>query len=819
MSGFPAVVELSALDGSNGYRLVGVASIDFAGYSVASAGDVNGDGIDDFIIGAPRADPQGNYSGASYVIFGDRASPGASLSLSALDGTNGFRLSGGAANNWSGFAVSSAGDFNGDGFADLVVGARQGFGPPAGPTFVVFGGAAGFPASIDLTTLNGTNGFRVIAEGATDTAKAVSAGDINGDGLDDLILGIRDADVNASNAGATYVIFGQSTPIGASFNLSALDGTNGFRLVGATMQEISGASVASAGDVNGDGIDDLIIGAPNEANPQPGSAFVVFGHTGAFSASTDLHALDGTNGFRLTGVAARDATGWSVSSAGDLNNDGFDDVAVVALAGKTAYIVFGHSGGFAANLNLADLNGSNGFSLTHGINLTKVASAGDVNGDGIGDLIVSAAKEAANGANSGSSYVVYGRTGGFGTSLALSSLDGSNGFRINGARTDDYSGYSVAGAGDVNGDGIDDLLIGAPGATVDGVRSGAAYIVYGVASSITWIGTDGPDNYSGGAGDDYLSGGGGFDVLHGGAGRDTLLGGDARDVLYGEDNGDLIYGGAGNDLVFGGNGGDVIYGEDDPDTLTGGEGADKLFGGAGNDILVGDEGNDRLDGGAGIDGLTGGEGNDYLDGGADTVRDSLSGGAGNDIYIVGLDDTVTEQANAGYDIARASETYTLTANVEALQMEGAANIDGTGNGLANNLQGNSGDNRLDGGLGVDTINGGDGDDIIIGGLGNDLLRGGLGADIFRVAHSATGVLETDQVYDFSAAEGDSLDLSGAYAGTLALVSSFGKHAGEMTLTFSGGLTTLRLDLNGDGKADYQMKINGDVTAESGDWLL
>ena len=158
-------------------------------------------------------------------------------------------------------------------------------------------------------------------------------------------------------------------------------------------------------------------------------------------------------------------------------------------------------------------------------------------------------------------------------------------------------------------------------------------------------------------------------------------------------------------------------------------------------------------------------------------------------------------------------------NIEALQLQGSADIDGTGNSLANNLQGNAGANTLSGLAGVDTMNGNDGDDIIIGGLGNDLLRGGIGSDSFVVAHAFGPVLETDQVFDFSAAEGDIVDLSAAFAGTVVLVSAFSKTAGEMTLTFASGITTLRLDVTGDGKVDYQMKINGDVTAESGDWLL
>ncbi|MCE3290564.1 MAG: hypothetical protein K0R83_2576, partial [Caulobacter sp.] len=275
----------------------------------------------------------------------------------------------------------------------------------------------------------------------------------------------------------------------------------------------------------------------------------------------------------------------------------------------------------------------------------------------------------------------------------------------------------------------------------------------------------------------------------------------------------------------GGAGNDWLQGDDGDDQLDAGEGADKLFGGAGVDDLVGGLGNDRLDGGDGADALTGGAGNDLLDGGAGA--DLMTGGTENDVYIV--DDTgdqTIEAANEGYDIVRtALDGWVLGDNIEALELQGSADIDGQGNDLANNLQGNSGGNTLFGGAGVDTINGNDGDDTIVGGLGGDLMRGGLGADVFLVDHAFGAGLETDQVYDFSTAEGDSIDLSGidAIAGgadeAFTLVSAFGKHAGEMTLTFAGGVTTLKLDITGDGKVDYQMKISGDVTGDSAGWLL
>ncbi|RYF89643.1 MAG: type I secretion target, partial [Caulobacteraceae bacterium] len=216
----------------------------------------------------------------------------------------------------------------------------------------------------------------------------------------------------------------------------------------------------------------------------------------------------------------------------------------------------------------------------------------------------------------------------------------------------------------------------------------------------------------------------------------------------------------------------------------------------------------------------------YLDGGAGA--DVMRGGTENDIYLVDdLDDQTLEALDEGYDIVRTElDGWVLAGNIEGLQLEGAGDIDGTGNGLANNMQGSSGANTIYGLAGNDTINGADGNDIIVGGLGGDQLRGGAGADSFVIGQESTVArTELDQIHDFSIGQMDIIDLSGidAIAGgaddAFSLVGAFSKHAGEMTLTFAAGITTLKLDINGDAKADYTLKINGDVTGDSGRWML
>ena len=542
---FPAAFELRSLfpvaggDGTAGFVLNGVDSKDRSGFSVSDAGDVNGDGIGDLVIGAAEADPDGaDRAGESYVIFGRTTGFPAVFELSSLtpaeggDGTAGLVLQGIDSDDISGASASNAGDINGDGIDDLIIGAlnaKPDGRHEAGASYVVFGRNTGFPAVLELGSLtpeaggDGTAGFVLQGMRAFDlSGQSVSnAGDVNGDGIDDLIIGATLAGTNSS-AGQSYVVFGRRTGFPAAFEFSNLfpgaggDGTEGFALKGVRQGDSSGTSVSNAGDVNGDGIDDLIIGAlaadPNGVN-NAGESYVVFGRNTGFPAAFQLSSLlpaaggDGATGFVLKGIIAEDLSGGSVSSAGDVNGDGIDDLIIGAewgtpngiINGGQSYVVFGRNTGFPAAFELSSLlpaeggDGTAGFVL-EGIDAddhsgTSVSNAGDVNGDGIDDFVIGAIFADPNGLDkAGETYVVFGRTTGFPAAFKLSSLfpagggDGTAGFVLKGTDSGDQSGNSVSNAGDVNGDGIDDLIIGASNADPNGEsEAGESYVIFGRA--------------------------------------------------------------------------------------------------------------------------------------------------------------------------------------------------------------------------------------------------------------------------------------------------------------------------------------------------
>ena len=341
----------------------------------------------------------------------------------------------------SGTAVAAAGDVNRDGYDDVLIGS-PGSGNNnrvfSGSAYVVFGGED--TSTVDLANL-GDRGFRI--DGAAEYAHIgeilAGAGDVNGDGYDDVLLKTW---VGFSLANSAYVVFGGSHT--TTVDLNAL-GARGFGISG-TMSSMDGA-----GDVNGDGYDDLIFGDPSARNNyrwSSGSSYVVLGGD---TDPLDLADL-GNRGFRVDGAAAQDRVGSSVAGAGDVNGDRVDDLLIGAPADppwhswegplSTSYVVFG------GNIDALDLKhlGDRGVKIAG----SRVAAPGDVDGDGMNDVLIRTV-------GAGDARLVFG---------GVSDL-GDRKVRLDG------TGWAAAG-GDVNGDGRDDLLIG-----LGGIRTKRAYVAFG----------------------------------------------------------------------------------------------------------------------------------------------------------------------------------------------------------------------------------------------------------------------------------------------------------------------------------------------------
>ncbi|MBL7732135.1 MAG: FG-GAP repeat protein [Chitinophagaceae bacterium] len=434
------------------------------GTSVASAGDVNGDGYSDMIIGAPNYDDNNADEGHAFVYYGSIAGL-SSTANSILDGAD-------QADALFGYSVSSAGDVNGDGYSDVIIGAPfydDGGNNNEGRAFVYYGSAAGLSA---LPNSMPDDADQANARFGTSVALT---GDVNRDGYSDIIIGAPLYDDGGNNnEGRAFVYYGSAARLSASPGSTLDDADQG----GAQF----GTSVASAGDVNADGYSDIVIGAPfygpsGEGSPPEGRTYIYYGSPAGLPASQNVTlSISNQGGIRF---------GQSVSTAGDVNGDGYSDVVIGApfydnganISEGRAYVYYGSAAGLQLNpasLSLTTSQSSAFFGLS-------VACAGDVNGDGYSDIVVSAPGYIDNGnVFEGRVFVYYGSalsTGiGFMPDRTLGDANQANAF----------FGWSVASAGDVNGDGLSDVIVGArgfdDGANTD---EGNCFIYHGSAAGLS----------------------------------------------------------------------------------------------------------------------------------------------------------------------------------------------------------------------------------------------------------------------------------------------------------------------------------------------
>ncbi len=450
---------------SEGTKLVPSDSFPLAsfGLTVAGAGDVNDDGYDDAIVGAYRDGENGLDSGAVYVYLGGGSGINANTETKIV-------ASDGMADDFFGYSVSGAGDVDRDGYDDIIVGAYHDDdnGLWAGSAYIYFGSNSGIDRSSE---------FKIVAsDGVTRDAFGASvsgAGDVNDDGYDDIIVGALGVDDNGSRSGAAYYYAGSSGGIdlGSEIKLTASDGA---------ASDQFGFSVSDAGDVDGDGYADVIVGAryfPDGNGVETGSAYVYLGGSGGVD-------LDEETKLKAASAVAPNYYGCSVSSAGDLNDDGYDDVIVGANGHNSnagsAHVYKGGPGGVdrstEVELTSTDAAPSEQFG-------TSVSGIGDMDDDGYDDLVVGAPWDDSIG-----SVSVY-----LGTANGIVSQSETR-ITASDATPDAAFGWSVAGIGDSNGDGQDDFITGSPG---DGNNwspdSGSAYAFAG-SSSVYYADRDG-DGY------------------------------------------------------------------------------------------------------------------------------------------------------------------------------------------------------------------------------------------------------------------------------------------------------------------------------------
>jgi Ca2+-binding RTX toxin-like protein len=362
------------------------------------------------------------------------------------------------------------------------------------------------------------------------------------------------------------------------------------------------------------------------------------------------------------------------------------------------------------------------------------------------------------------------------------------------------------------------------GGSVSGVGNALINTINGNNATNILRGLDGNDTLRGRSGNDRLEGGNGQDRIDGGLGNDRMFGGSGHDAFVVNSAGDRVFeSGGGIDTVHSSLAFDLATtGEVEHLTLTGtgniaGRGNDLsnvIHGNGRNNLLLGRDHNDSLFGGGG---------NDILDGGAG--NDVMNGNAGNDVYRVdSAGDTVDEGSDAGgRDRVESFVAFDLSGrSIEDLTLKGFSNIDGTGNNLRNTIIGNDGDNAL---------SGGDDNDILIGGRGGDDLTGGAGADLFRYESVLDNVagLNQDQIFDFTGADGDTIDLRSidAVSGTPANdtfsfigTTAFSNVAGQLrySVVALGLARLIEGDVDGDGTADFAIATNA-ADYDAADFIL